>query len=456
MRMLGKNGVRASLMALCAAAGVAATPAYSKTITIGIGIQNMCTDTYQGGTIIRGLKLLPKYLPHDGKYKDVKYKIVWRNYDSGGPITNMMIAGKLAFGVMGDYPLVVNGAKFQQTRGERSLMISFTAYNLDGAGNGIVVPVKSDIYSVDQLKGKTVSVPVGSAAWGMLFNMMKEKHYPKDYFHMINQGPMVGIAAIANDKVAAHADFCPMSELMEYKGTGRMIYNGAEAGIPYLHGVVVRKSFAEKYPEVVVGYLEALIKAGQWVQDDPQHAAKMISKWTMIPKEVLYLYFSKGGYLTPDPTFKPKFIKTLAYDHEVLMKYANMPPLDFKPWVAPQYLKAAYKKLGLNYEQQLKTFYHPKENIHLPDEIWINGEKIHQYANVAEMLKSYAQYKKAGKTIDATYVYDQKTGLKLFGKNAFYVEDGKTFDAFMLKSEADKYAKAHAGKVMTFAEVTKA
>lgn len=454
MRRLGKYGLLAPLAALCISAGVAA-PAYSKTITVSIGIQNMCTDTYQGGTIIRGLKLLPKYLPHDGKYKNVKYKIVWRNFMSGGPITNEMIGGKLDFGVMGDYPLVVNGSKFQKLRHERSLMISFTGYNLLGASDGIVVPVKTKVYNVKQLKGKTVSVPVGSSAWGMLFNMEHEMHLPKNYFHVINQGPMVGIAAIANDKVAAHADFCPMSELMEYKGTGRIIYNGAQSKVPYLHGVVVRKSFAEKYPRVVVGYLKALIKAGQWVQANPQHAAKEIAKWTMIPKEVLYLYYSKGGYLTLDPTFKPKFIKTLGYDHGILVKYAHMPPLNFKPWVAPKYLKTAYKKMGLNYEKQLKELHHPKSNIHLPDEIWVDGQPIHHYSNVPVMLKAYEKYKKSGKKIDATYVYDQKSGIKLFGKYAFYVVGKKgSIKTFMRKDEADKYAKAHAGKVLTFSGVT--
>lgn len=435
-------------------AGLAvAMPSYARTMTISIGIQNMCTDTYQGGTIIRGLHLLPKYLPHTGKYKDVKYKIVWRNFMSGGPITNEMIGNKLDFGVMGDYPLVVNGAKFQQLRKERSLMISFTAYNLDGAGNGIVVPTKSDVYSVSQLKGKTISVPVGSAAWGMLFNMMKEKHIKPTAFHMINQGPMVGIAAIHNDKVDAHADFCPMSELMEYKGTGRMVYNGAQAGVPYLHGVVVRKDFAEKYPEIVVGYLEALIKAGEWVQKDPQHASSMMASWTMIPKEVLYLYFSKGGYLTPDPTFKKRFIKTLGYDHHILVKYANMPPLKMKPWMAPQYLEAAYKKLGLSYEAQLHALHKPSENIGLPDEMWIEGEPIKSYSSVRAMLKAYKSAKAQDEQIDATYVYDQKTGLKLFGKDAFYVAaKGAPIKTFMLKKEAHHYASSHAGQVMTFSQ----
>ena len=49
-----------------------------------------------------------------------------------------MLAGKLHFGVMGDYPLVVNGSKFQETKSLRTLYVSGTGYNLKGAGNAIV------------------------------------------------------------------------------------------------------------------------------------------------------------------------------------------------------------------------------------------------------------------------------------------------------------------------------
>jgi len=149
---------------------VAVSPiVYAKTINISIGYQSMCTDTYPAGTVIKGLHLLQKYLPHSGKYANVKYNIIWRDYSSGAPITNMMIANKLDFGTMGDYPLVVNGAKFQQTKNERSYLITMTGYNLDGAGNGIVVPIKSKITNVGELEGKVISTPIGSSSWGMLY-----------------------------------------------------------------------------------------------------------------------------------------------------------------------------------------------------------------------------------------------------------------------------------------------
>ncbi|MEC8582632.1 MAG: sulfonate ABC transporter substrate-binding protein, partial [Pseudomonadota bacterium] len=129
-----------------------ASAAMAEKISIAIGHQSMCTDTYTAGIIIKELGLLEKYLPTDGKYADADYDVSWADYSSGGPITNQMMANKLNIGVMGDYPLIVNGAKFQETESLRSIYVAGTGYNLKGSGNAIVVPVDSDIYSIDQLK----------------------------------------------------------------------------------------------------------------------------------------------------------------------------------------------------------------------------------------------------------------------------------------------------------------
>ena len=297
----------------------------------------MCTDTYTAGIVVKELHLLEKHLPHTGKYKDVTYDIKWADYSSGGPITNQMLADKLNFGVMGDYPLIVNGAKFQDTNSLRTLYVAGTGYNLKGSSNGIVVPVKSNIYSITDLKGKSVSTPIGSAAWGMLLKAMQDNHIKPSEYQLKNQSPAVGAANIAAGKIDAHADFCPWSEIMEFRGTGRKIYDGSEAGVPYLHGVVVRKDFADKYPEVVVAFIEAVYDAGNWIHADPMRAVEKMEKWTGVEKEVLYLYFSKGGHLTLDPTIKPKWIEALKFDHGVLAREKAIPPLDFNAWITEKY-----------------------------------------------------------------------------------------------------------------------
>ncbi|MDE2051233.1 MAG: ABC transporter substrate-binding protein [Gammaproteobacteria bacterium] len=450
--------VLAALIALAAAARSAIAPAAAaEEITIGIGHQSMCTDTYPAGVVLENLHLLEKYLPHSGKYRGVTYRVAWKDYDSGPPITNMMIAGKLEFGVMGDYPLIVNGAKFQATGREESLYVAGTGYNLRGEGNGLVAPVQSNIYSLADLKGKTVSTPVGSASWGMLLKALQDAHMNGEV-NIVSQSPSVGAANIAADKIAAHADFCPWSELMEYRGSGRMIYNGVQTGVPYLHGVVVRKDFAAKYPEVVVAFIKAMIAGDRWVEADPVRAVTAMQSWTGMPKEVLYLYYSKGGVLTLDPTIKPYFVKTLEFDYQVLRKGKNIPSLDFAKWVDDRFVREACKEMGLDYDRLVAVTVDPESaNRGLPDEVWIDGRGIEDFADPAAMLEGVAVLMKAGRKIDATYVYDAATGVKIFGKSAYYVRSASgALTAFMLEPDAMAFSKRTGGTLLSYAQALSA
>lgn len=439
----------AALTAAAAAAGP--PPAAAGEITIGIGHQSECTDTYPAGVIVEHLHLLEKYLPHTGKYRDATYDIEWKDYSSGPPITNMMIADKLQIGVMGDYPLIVNGAKFQATGHEQSLYVAGTGYNLRGEGNGLVAPIHSDIYSLADLKGKTVSTPIGSASWGMLLKALQDAHMSGEV-NIVNQSPSVGAANIAAGKVAAHADFCPWSELMEYRGTARMVYDGVQTGVPYLHGIVVRKDFAEKYPEIVIALIKAEIAGDAWVKANPMRAATEMEGWTGVPKEVLYLYFSKGGVLTLDPTIKPHFVKTLEFDYQVLRKGKNIPPLDFSKWIDDRYVRAAYKEMGLDYDKQLAAMVDPKTaNRGLPDEVWVDGKGIETFPDPAAMLAAVAALTKSGAKVDATYVYDAAMGVKIFGKSAYYVRGkGGALTAFMLQPDAVAFSKQKGGTLLSY------
>ena len=421
----------------------------AETVKISIGHQSMCTDTYTAGIVVKELKLLEKNLPTEGKYKDIDFEVSWSDYSSGGPITNQMMANKLNFGVMGDYPLIVNGAKFQATDSLRTKYIAGTGYNLKGSGNAIVVPVDSDIYSIDQLKGKDVSVPVGSAAWGMLLKAMQDNNIGTDEYGLKNQSPAVGAANIAAGKIDAHGDFCPWSEIMEFRGTGRKIYDGSETNVPYLHGVVVREDFVEKYPEVAVAFIKAIYEAGDWIRADPVRAVDLMEKWTGVEKEVLYIYFSNGGHLTLDPTIKPEWVDALKLNHGVLETEKSIPPLDFNEWITEDYLKAAYKGMGKDYAAEKSIMNDPAvTNKGLPMEIWHSRDGISTYPSMAKFLTAVNDFRATGAKLNSTYVYDKETGLKLFGKTAFFVKASDGFTTFLRKPDADAFASKSKGTVM--------
>ncbi|WP_052162582.1 ABC transporter substrate-binding protein [Aquabacterium sp. NJ1] len=461
---------RAALALLGAAAMHLPTSARAgEVITLGIGTQNTTTNTVTGGIVIKELHLLEKYLPKTGKYKDITFKLDWQNATSGPPVTNGMIANKLQIGMMGDYPLMVNGATGQQNKGNETQLIAVIAYNAFGAGNGVVVHKDSPYYDLADLKGKTVSVPFGSAAHGMMLQAMQERGWGPDFWNLVSQSPEVGTTNLQERKIDAHGDFVPFAELLPYRGFARKIFDGVQTKVPTFHGVVVRKDFAEKYPEVVVAYIKALMDANDWVRKDPVAAATKIEEWTKIEKEVAYIFLGPGGIHTLDPTIKPRWIDTVKTAHGVLQKLGRVKDFDVDAWVNETYVRQAFKERGLDYDAQKQTLANYevtgkdpicKQPITQPKEagqIWLADSGVVSLSSAMCTLRGINHYEKLGKKVLVSYLYDKALGIKLFADKAFFALDNSdakkpTLVPFLLKKDAEAHAARTKGRLVTYTE----
>jgi NitT/TauT family transport system substrate-binding protein len=456
------------LIMLSAAALALAEPALAETVTIGIGTQDTTTNTVTAGVVIRQLHLLEKYLPASGKYANIKFEMEWQNFTSGPPVTNAMMANKLQIGMMGDYPLIVNGFTFENNPDSKSRLIAVAAYSLSGSGNGIVVHKDSPYYELSDLKGKLVSVPFGSAAHGMVLKAMQDRRLPPDFFELVSQTPEVGSTNLQEKKIDAHADFVPFAELLPFRGFARKILDGVETNLPTFHGVVVRTDFAEKYPEVVVAYVKAVIAANQWFRSDPKAASEKIQEWTGINKEVVYIFLGPGGNMTLDPTIKPPLIEAATADVKVLQNLGRMKEFDPKKWVDDSYVRKAYAEMKLDYDSELastknyevsgddKFCKKPITEPRKAGEVWVDDEGILPFSSATCTLGAYADFKAKGKKIDVTYVFDTARGIKLFADQAFFAVTGSDIAPFLLKKDAEAYAAKSGGKVLGFEDAVKA
>lgn len=447
----------------------AASTVSAETVTVGIGTQNTTTNTVTGGIVIKELGLIKKYLPTTGRYKNIDFKFEWQNFTSGPPVTNGMIANKLQIGMMGDYPLLVNGATFQHSHDTKSELIAIIAYNADGAGNGVVVRADSPYYQLSDLKGRHISVPFGSAAHGMLLKAMEDRGWKSDFWDLSNQSPEVGTTNLQEGKIDAHADFVPFADLLPFKGWARKIFSGVETKVPTFHGVVVRKDFADKYPEVVVAYLRALMDANDWLRKNPKLAAEKIQEWTGVDKEVAYLYLGPSGIHTLDPTIKPKWIDAIKYDTGVLQRMGKVKSFDVDAWPNETYIREAFKYRGEDYDKQKASFANYQisgmDNLcHKPitdpmqaGEVWIENGDISAYSSPDCTLAAVNKATSEGRKIDVVYLIDHAFGIKVFAKQAFYSVGDKdpnkpVIVPFLLKKDAEAYAKQNGGHLATYTE----
>ena len=442
--------------------------ARAETIRIAVGTQDTTINCATGGLLIRELKLLEKYLPRDGKYKDATYDIQWRNFTSGAPLTNEMVAGKLDFGAMADFPGSLNGYAFAKA-GRQSLFISVLSGSVKGSGNGIVVPSESSVQSFADLKGRTISVPFASTAHGLLLRAVKAQGWdPERDVNIITQAPEVAGSALLSNKIEAHADFVPFADLFPWRGFARKIYDGSQANAPTFHGSLVDAAYAEKYPEIVTAYLRAAIEADRLIAAEPEKYAQLIEKVTGIEAEVAYLFHGPLGLQTRDWSWKPEYRQAVKTSFETLklLKKADS-DIDLDRFVDDRFIRAAAQQAGLSYEQHLENYAQlpldatdavTGEPITDPSrvaQIWVKGaERVRHYASPEAALTALAGIEKEGGRARVVYAQDRNSGIKLLASLAWYVRDSERhLSAFLLKGDAEAYAKAHGGDVLDFAAV---
>jgi len=443
--------------------------AQAQTIRIAIGTQDTTINCAAGGLMIRELGLLQKYLPHDGQYQDAEYDIQWKNFTSGAPLTNEMVAGKLDFGAMADFPGALNGVA-HEAAGRRSLFINVLSGSIEGNGNGIVVPRDSAVQSIADLHGKTVSVPFASTAHGMLLRAVAAQGWdPARDLTIIAQPPEIAGSALQAGKIDAHADFVPFAELFVSRGFARKIFDGSQAKAPTFHGALVEQDFARQYPEIVVAYLRATIEANRLLAEQPEKYSELIEQVAGIDASVNYLYHGPLGLQTRDLTWKPEYRQALgtAIDTLKLLKKADR-GINTDSFIDDQYLRAAFKSSGIDYENALANYDvqplvakdavtgKPITDFKRVAQIWVKGEsKVRSYASPEEAISQLAELKKTGQQVRGFFTQASDNGIKLLADSAWFVktEQGRV-DAFLLKQQATSAAQANGGRVMDFEAVT--
>ena len=437
---------------------------------VHIGTQDQVINTAVGGAVVRELKIFEKNLPKDGKYKGLNYNIEWSSYTSGPPITNKMMANQIQIGLMGDFPAVINLIKGREGSGEtKTVFIGTLAYSPNGAGNAVVVPIDSKATSLADLKGGTVSVPFGSAAHGMVLKALSDAGLDTEKdLNLISQAPEVGGSSLQKNQIAAHADFVPFGELFPYRGFAKKIFDGAQTGVPTLHGITVREDFAKACPEVVTAFMQSVLEANATFTESPELISAKIEEWSGIDKEVVYMFLGLSGNQYLSPEIEEVQLQALENSIATLMSLGkienkNIKPSDVRGWVDGSFLEKAASNLNTTVSAQIKKgkeylitgkdafdgseIKNPKN----AGQIWIEGEdQIQNYSSPVSLVKALKGFESGSKEPSAIFVHDMNKGWKLFAATAYYVNTNGDVTAFLLKADADAYAAKSGGKVITF------
>jgi NitT/TauT family transport system substrate-binding protein len=443
-----------------------------ETIRIAIGTQDQTINCAAGGPIVRELKLLDKFLPHDGKYKGARYDIRWESQPTGAQLNSKYLANQLDIVQMADFPSVIGATSFKKAGGQvQSLYIANLSGGIKGAGNAILVPFDSPVQSLSELKGKKISVPFGSTAHAMLIRAIQDLGWdPNKDVEIVTQTPEVAGSALRAHQIDAHADFVPFGELFPFQGFARKIYDGGSTGVTTTHGVQVRSDFAEKYPELVVAYLKATLEADKLFAQDPEGLSEKLADWTGVPAEVYYAFHGPQGIQTRDYSLKPEYIEAIRKAQEALKVLKKVDKeIDVAAYVNDTFIRRAAKEFGYDYDKRLKDYgplaltgnavdtHKPVKDAHNAGQIWVKGEpKVRLYGSISSAFAALDKLEAEGKAVRVAFVHDKGSGNKLFADKVWYVKGRKELAAFLLKDAADAYAAKNKGIVVAYNEARKA
>jgi len=315
-------------------------------------------------------------------------------------------------------------------------------------------------------------VPFGSAAHGMLLRAIKDLGWdPEKDVSLVSQSPEIGGTSLKGKKIDGHANFVPFAELFPFRGFARKIYEGSSVGVPTSHGVIVRSDYAQKYPEIVVAFLKAMLEANRLYAEKPEEFSEKMQQWAGIEAEVNYMFHGPLGIQTVDFTLKPEFVKGLktALDTLKLIKRAEG-DFDVDKWVSDKYIRQAATELKIDYDKRLKS-YAPLpltgadaltgkaiEDPKLAGQIWVKGEgKVRGYSTPDSTLAAIKKLEAEKKDVRVAFVHDRGTGFKLFADKAWYVSGAKSGTAaFLLRGSAEEWAKTNGGTVVDLAAAKQA
>lgn len=216
--------------------------------------------------------------------------VTYTQFVAGPPIMESFSAGRQDVGYTGDMPPVA----------ARATGVDVKAVAVSGRtvqGNTTVVLKESPIKSVEDLQGKKLAAQVGSSQYHYALLLLNQKGLTGKV-NLVNI-PLTELrTALESKAVDAIVSNEYLAGTLEHEGTGRVLEDslGVKPGLGFY---LVRGEFAEQNPDLVQRWLKVIARVNQYLVDNPDEAAEIVSKENRYPEPVLSQIFKQTDYGLP-------------------------------------------------------------------------------------------------------------------------------------------------------------
>ncbi|GAA5231532.1 PhnD/SsuA/transferrin family substrate-binding protein [Verticiella sediminum] len=194
-------------------------------------------------------------------------KVQWLFFKGAGPAVNEALSNRqIDLAYQGDLPAVVGRANGLKTR---ILLASGTRNNLY-----LVTPPDSDIRSVADLKGRTVSIFRGTNGHLVAINVLAAHGLTERDIKGVNLDTGSAQAAIASKGVEAAFGGQEWFKLRD-QGLAKIVYStqGQDPRFTRQAHVLARQDFIDEHPDTVQRAVDVFVRAADWASDEANREA---------------------------------------------------------------------------------------------------------------------------------------------------------------------------------------
>lgn len=237
--------------------------------------------------------------------KALGVKIEWRQFDSGRDVNTAMASGNVDIGLVGSSPAAIgiaSGLPYEV----------MWLYDVIGDNEALVVKKGKGITKVADLAGKKVAAPFGSTTHYHLLVAFKEFGLDPKTVTVLDMQPPDMLAAWVRGDLDAGFVWEPTLIKMLESGGEVLVSSRALAEKGYLTAdvAVVRKGFAEKYPQMVATYVKTLGRAVDFYREKPQEAARAVAKEFNLTEAEALRQMKTMTFLNTKEHLGPKYLGT--------------------------------------------------------------------------------------------------------------------------------------------------
>lgn len=211
--------------------------------------------------------------------KEMGVKVDWKKFDSGRDVNTAIAAGSVDIGLVGSSPAangLASGIPYEV----------IWIYDVIADNEALVVKKAKGIKKFSDLAGKKVAAPFGSTTHFHLMVAFKVFGLDPKKATILDLQPPDMLAAWLRGDIDAGFVWEPTLIKMVEAGGEILVASKALADKGYITAdvAVVRKAFAEKYPDLVQKYVLNLSKAVDYYRKSPAESAKLQAKEFNLPE----------------------------------------------------------------------------------------------------------------------------------------------------------------------------